>query len=422
MVGTALLVLVTAEAEGAISFWHGFSPEHWEALKPLVQQFGSKSGVRVEGRKMPWSELKDRLVASSATGDAPDVILLPTGGLEAVEDLLLDLTPLVRRDRVLDLPDFLPAALWAWRVKGRLCALPWSIDVPVFWYNPELVQAAGLSAPKDNWDWHSWLDYAEKMTVDHDGDGRRDQYGWLEWFTHTFLAVVWANDGDFLVNGQPAWRTANVREALEFYAEFYPPRRNVTLLWDELAHVGIDPAQMIYPPEAFAQKRVGMLAAGIWFADTYLVDAGSREYQASWAVAAWPKSPKGKQASLLEGQGLAIAAGSRDHNSAYKFVRWMLGKKEQLLVASLGQIPARSSALSGDVLLRHWPAAARRAVMETCQYARPMAPDVSRSYLLGSNQPLCTWVYSFLYGRTSLEGCLAQLDRFVPPLLSKGIR
>lgn len=408
----ALVAMVSSSALAAdkLVFWHGMNTDLWEMVRPLVQEFGAKSGVQIEASQMNWQGTRDRLLSRAAGGDGPDVIMLPSSGWESLTDFLIDLGPMLKVDRTFDLADFLPASLWLWQAFGRQYALPWSNDVAVFWYHPGLVAAAGLSAPGRTWDWGHWLQYAQKMTVDLDGDGRRDQYGWLEWFTHTFLTVVWANDADFFIGGQPSWRMPQVGEALRFYAEFYPPRQNVTLFWDELAHVGIG-----YPPAAFAQGRVAMLAAGTWFADRYAGDA-------PWALAQWPRSPKAKRATSLEGQGIAVVASSRNPDNAYKFVKWLVGTKGQALVAGAGQIPARVSVLTGDTFMRQWPSSARNQVVETCRYARPVARNVNWSRLMGPNQPLATAVYDFLHGRRSLEETWVQLDQLVVPLLPKGNR
>jgi multiple sugar transport system substrate-binding protein len=418
LVATLVAVVIPAVlAAEKLVFWHGMSADLWEAVRPLVQEFGAKSGVQVEASQVSWQGTRDRLLSRMAGGYGPDAIMLPSSGWEALTDFLADLGPMLKSDRSFDLADFLPASLWVWQAFGRQYALPWSNDVAVFWYHPGLVAAAGLSAPRRDWDWSNWLQYAQKMTVDLDGDGRRDRYGWLEWFTHTFLTLVWANDADFFIGGQPSWHMPQVREALTFYADFYPPRKNVTLLWDELAHVGIDPLQGVYPSAAFAQGRVAMLAAGTWFADTYVTQADGATAQ--WALAQWPKSPKGKRATSLEGQGLAVTATSRRPDSAYKFLKWLVGVKGQALVAEAGQIPVRASVLTGGTFLRQWPSSARNQVVETCRYARPVARDVNWPRLMGPNQPLRTAVYDFLHGRHSWEQARAKLDQSVLPLLPK---
>ena len=99
-------------------------------------------------------------------------------GLEFCPDLdecLLDLNPLLQVSD-LDLDDFYPRAVEAFRWGGSLRCLPASIDARMLFYNQDLFDEAGVAYPRPDWTWEDLLEAAAQLT---DGEGTGRRYGFV---------------------------------------------------------------------------------------------------------------------------------------------------------------------------------------------------------------------------------------------------
>ncbi|WP_324668864.1 ABC transporter substrate-binding protein [Geochorda subterranea] len=111
------------------------------------------------------------LATQVASGVAPDVAQVNVDEIVgyARQGKLLALDDIVSR---VGRQDFYPGALID--VDGHIYALPYAGDSDVLWVRKDLAKQHGVVLPR-NWD--EWLDYARRLTLDTNGDGRIDIYG-----------------------------------------------------------------------------------------------------------------------------------------------------------------------------------------------------------------------------------------------------
>jgi multiple sugar transport system substrate-binding protein len=147
----------------------------------------------------------DKLQAALAGGVGPDLYFLNNVNDWSWinRDVLVDLTPLVSRDGVMQkhLENAWQDAIAFYKYKGRNYGLPYMYTTVVLYYNVDALRAAGLRPPAEvgeAFDWTLLRDYAQKLTR-REGDtvtmwGFQStegiETGWLNW--------VRANGGDFL--------------------------------------------------------------------------------------------------------------------------------------------------------------------------------------------------------------------------------
>ena len=125
-----------------------------------------------------WQEWRDTrdlyqaLEAAIAAGQAGDImhdlVHLPWWFGDSVPPLvmqgaLLGLNQFIRRDGY-DLSDFWPGCLERSTWRGDLYALHTHADTQLVFYNPDLLAAAGVSAPPSDWTWQHLLDRARELT------------------------------------------------------------------------------------------------------------------------------------------------------------------------------------------------------------------------------------------------------------------
>ena len=107
---------------------------------------------------------------------APDLMWMGSRFAEfADRGAFLDITDRVNKE--VNTEDFLPRSLSWYRVNGRQYGVPYGIQLNIFAYNKKLFDEAGIPYPSDDWTFDEFLAITKKLTIDKDGDGRIDQYG-----------------------------------------------------------------------------------------------------------------------------------------------------------------------------------------------------------------------------------------------------
>jgi multiple sugar transport system substrate-binding protein len=102
---------------------------------------------------------------------------------------------------------------------GGIYGLPWIASPVVLYYNPELFDAAGVEHPDETWDWETFRETAVELTVDDDGDGSPEQYGFtLEGWPPIHM-FIWQAGGE-VISEDRTESPVDTQEAIEG-AEFY---------------------------------------------------------------------------------------------------------------------------------------------------------------------------------------------------------
>lgn len=145
-------------------------------------------------------------------------------------DLLEDLTDTMKNYPNLKnfTSEINPVTLELGLLNGRIYGLPWSTEAMSLVYNKDMFRAAGLDPENPPKTWAEMIEYAQKLTVDLDGDGIIDQYGFAVcgnapgncWFR--FVPDLWSAGGEVatadLKHGN--LDTPEALEALKYYTEF----------------------------------------------------------------------------------------------------------------------------------------------------------------------------------------------------------
>ena len=172
--------------------------------------------------------------------------------------------------------------------------LPRDLNLVGLYYNKAMFDAAGIPYPDDTWTWDTLVDVGKQLTLDKDGDGQTDQWGFYTETTdmeNYWSELVWQNGGDIV-----------------------SADRTKTLLGTDEAIGGIQQLQdLIYthkimPPasvtailgDAFEQGQAAMESNGSWLVPTHLaagIDLG---------IAPLPAGPAG-DATSINPTGVVVA-------------------------------------------------------------------------------------------------------------------
>src|SRR5690606_22118835 len=118
-----------------------------------------------------------------------------------------------------DLSDYYPSILAVNEYEGGIYGLPWIAQPVVTYYNRDLFEAAGLEEPTADWTWDDFMEYARALTLDTDGDGETDQWGFINNGWPPPYIFVWQAGGE-LINEDFTEASIDSPEFLEGF-EFY---------------------------------------------------------------------------------------------------------------------------------------------------------------------------------------------------------
>ena len=142
-----------SEASGddnTITWWHNSNNEPGKGYyEQVAKDFeADHPGVKVEISAMAHEDMVDKLDAAFQSGDVPDIYMERGGGelADHVEaGLIRDIT-----DDAAEEIEKIGGSVAGWQVDGQTYALPFSLGVVGFWYNKELFDEAGITAPPDH--------------------------------------------------------------------------------------------------------------------------------------------------------------------------------------------------------------------------------------------------------------------------------
>ncbi|WP_426610415.1 ABC transporter substrate-binding protein [Bradyrhizobium sp. McL0616] len=308
-------------------------------LQKYIKEFTELSGIQVESEQIPEQQQRQKVVIELTSGRPSfDVVHLSyhvqkrqfeKGGW------LADMTPYLK-DPTLTPPDlvesdFSAAGLqYAKNDKGQLLSLPWSVDYFILYYNKELFQKKGIEVPKTLED---MAVAAEKLT-----DPKEGIYGFVGRGLRNANMAMWTNfylnyGGEFLdAKGNILSDGPEAIEATKLYQR----------LLTKSAPPGVVGFNWMESMASFTQGRAAMWIDADGWAPPLEDPAASRVVgKVGYTVV--PAGPKG-QFSSTYGDGIGIAAASKNKEAAYLLCQWVASKGQgaRLLQAG-GGVPFRNS-------------------------------------------------------------------------------
>jgi multiple sugar transport system substrate-binding protein len=259
-----------------------------------------------------------------------------------------------------DTDAFLPAAVEASSLEGRVMALPWNVDGGLLYYRRDLLEAAGYGPPA------TWADLEAMALELRAGGGPAHGFVWqgaaFDVLTCNTLEHVWAAGGDVLdEGGRASMDSAATRAALEGMARIV--------------------SEGTSPPEVLSFQEPATLAE---------FQSGNAVFMRNWAYA-WdrlqePDSPVRGQvgvaplpASCLGGQSLVLSASSLSPDQAFRFMAFLVAPDQQAQLALDGVPPPALTEIYTDAdVLAQDPFLADLYAALLAARPRPQVPDYAR--------------------------------------------
>lgn len=319
-------------------------PPELEAYRTLIRSF-ERAEPEIDVELVEASDREDllaRLSTSLAGGAPPDLFLMNYRfyGQFAAKDVLEPLEPYADDSDVLDLEDFYPQAVDAFRWGGEVTCLPQNISSLVVYFNRDLFRRYEVPPPRNGMYWSEFVTRASQMTRDANGQpvvgadpdmprpntAAAEIYGLGVEPTIIRLApFVWSNGGEVVDDEEEPTRFAlDSIEAQQVVDEFFQLRT---------VH-GVVPTDQEVESEddesRFANGRLAMLLGSRRSVPTFREAA-----KFDWDVVSLPtfREPAG----ILHSDAYCMTKASDAKDAAWRFVEYALGPEGAPVVARTGR-------------------------------------------------------------------------------------
>jgi len=355
-----------------ITFWHGMSGQLQNVLEEQVNDFNdSQDEVRVvPTSNTDYDTNQQKLLAAIASDSQPDIAQLEIHVIPqfAGSGALVPLDSFMEGSEESKKEDFIPGLLNNTQYEGETYGIPFNRSVPVFYYNADMVEEAGLSGPPETW--QDVETYAKKLAKpDPKVYGYTPVNEW--WF---FQSMVWSGGGEMVGEDfkQATFNTPEVQAGLEMWQ---------SLKQDGVVNVRSGTEAWQQTISDFAQGRTAMYhgSAG----DMGQIEDGNPNFE--WRAAFIPKFEEyavptgGANASIL-------TKDEAKQEAAWKFLNWFTSKEQAIEWSQkTGYLPVKVAAIEDPKMVKYYDENPNYKVpVDQLEYARTAPEARTRAGRLGA--------------------------------------
>lgn len=220
-------------------------------------------------------------------------------------------------------------------IDGKTVGLTDSCNPQVLMYRKDLFDKYNVKVPTT---WPEIEAAAKKLTLDTDGDGKTDIYGWIARMnkenTAPFANFIYSNGATYLdKNRQPVFNSPEFVEGIKFYGKLmrkYGPPGAATIGWKEA--IG-----------AFAQGKAAMIVDISIFALLVVENPKRSKVAGKVGYANFPPGKPGMDTTIMPCNMFHINKFSQKKEAAWLYIQYMTGKKVALDFKLRGAVASRKS-------------------------------------------------------------------------------
>jgi multiple sugar transport system substrate-binding protein len=314
----------------------------WNGVENVIAVFEEENpDINVEAEMVPFNTLFEQIQVRLGAGSAdPDVISVDVplvagyglrGWLLPLDDVFSDA----------ERSDWLEAALEAGSYQGELLAAPVSTSTQLLFYNADLFEQAGITPPGEDerWTMQHIAEIAPQLTMDEDGDGVTDIWGFTWEQTNRIYQLqpmpvglggeAISEDGlsvDGIINSQP-WI-----DAFTYYSDMFNTLK------------AAPPDDTVPASDLFAAGKLAMYIAGPWNINSLM----RSEIDFDWGVSRHPYFEGGEIVTPTGSWHIGVNKNTEQMEAATRFVHWISTGKgaETWWRIGSGDFPAQKSVLA----------------------------------------------------------------------------
>ncbi|AXI89780.1 sugar ABC transporter substrate-binding protein [Streptomyces sp. ETH9427] len=342
-----------------------------KVLQPELDKFEKQTGIKVKLEVVPWSDLLNRILTATTSGQGPDVLnigntwsasLQATGGLLPWDDEQFE--KIGGKDRFVD------SALGSTGAEGQPpAAVPLYSMAYALYYNKQMFADAGIDAPPATWD--EFVAAGKKLSKDGKWGTAMEGSNPSENVHHAYVFAKQHGADFFTADGKPDFTGDGVVTAVKQYVDL--------MAKDKVIAPGNAEYAQNQSVSDFAKGRTGML---LWqSASANLKSQGMSED--AYGIAPVPVQSgtpgPGKQVnSMVAGINLAVFKNTDNLDGATEFVKFMTSDAEQkILNTAYSSIPPVKAA-QADPAFNTSANAVLKDTLAKSAVALPQVPDESQ--------------------------------------------
>ncbi|GAA0690754.1 sugar ABC transporter substrate-binding protein [Kitasatospora atroaurantiaca] len=310
-----------------------------QVLEPELRKFEQQTGIKVRLEVVPWSDLLNRILAATASGQGPDVLnigntwsasLQATGALLPFDEATF--AKIGGKDR------FLPSTIASAGAAGKdPAAVPLYSLAYGLYYNKKLFQQPGIATPPATWD--ELVADGKKLTKDGKY-GLAVEGGNVSENVHHAFVLGKQHGADFFdAAGKPRFDSPEAVAAVKQYVDL--------IAKDRIAAPGNAEYSANQSVTDFAGGKAAML---MWqAAGTSLKAHGMNPEDYGVAPVPLPAGATGGKAvtSMVAGINLSVFRNTKNLDGSLQFVKFMTSTEEQkILNGTYGSLPPVKDAQS----------------------------------------------------------------------------
>ncbi|MET9571566.1 sugar ABC transporter substrate-binding protein [Streptomyces virginiae] len=348
------------------------------ALGPELKKFEERTGIKVKLEVIPWSDLLNRILAATASGQGPDVLNIGntwSASLQATGALLPwnteNFEAVGGRDR------FVASAMGSAGAAGQdPAAVPLYSMAYALYYNKKMFQEAGIDKPPATWD--ELVETGRRIS----GDGKSGKWALgaeganLANNIHQVFVLSRQHGGSFFdAAGRPTFDTPANVDAVKQYVDL--------MAKDGIVAPGNAEYDKNQSLQDFASGRTAMVlwqnAAGSFKAHGMKEgDWGTAPVPVPAGAAPGTDASGANVNSMVAGINMAVFKNTDNLDGALKFVGFMTSDEEQkVLNRTYGSIPPVKAAQS-DPAFADQDLTVLRDTLATSAAPLPQVPEESQ--------------------------------------------
>ncbi len=189
-------------------------------VRAMTEAFSKANpDIKVNLEFVPYEGLHDKTVLAQGSGGGYDVVLFDViwPAEYASNNVLVDVSARITDEMK---KGVLPGAWTTVQYDGKSYGMPWILDTKYLFYNKEILEKAGITAPPKTWDELA----AQAKTIKDKGLlATPIAWSWAqaEAAICDYTTLVSAYGGDFLKDGKPAFQSGGGLDALNYMVSSY---------------------------------------------------------------------------------------------------------------------------------------------------------------------------------------------------------
>jgi multiple sugar transport system substrate-binding protein len=389
-----------ANLTGDVTFWATYntvSPEYKVLSETVIPAFNALyPNVKIDAQAIPDSDMRQKLLAAVAGGEAPDIarmdiVQVPEfaelGGLAQVNTLISDWDTFSQQ--------FYPGTLATNSFQGNYYGIPLDTNTRLVFSNPALLEEAGVKAP-------TTIDEFTAAAQAVKALGKDGVTGFSEGGTGAWnvLPWIWSNGGAITDETYTKATGYLNSEGSVGAVNLLKGWLDDGLMSETILGGGLATSQEL------AEGKVAMIVDGPWMPAIFAAPYPDFKFDLS----AFPTGPGGS-ISVVGGEDIVLFESSKNKDAAIAFMRYITSPDAQLAFATTGQMPVLKDLENSADVPDFFP------VFQTqLQTAQPRTPSPAWPKI---DEAIGNAVLQVLNGEVDAKSALSDAAAAVDELLAK---